>query len=159
MAEIANRFCTKETLGLFGEQPVLAQTLEHRLDMLQMLGPCRTIDQYIIKKYKDEPMEERLEDVVHKSLECCGRIRQAKGHHQELIVAPMSSERRLRDIIRMHPDLVVAAAEIDLGEVAGALELVEELVNDRNWKFILHGLVIEGPIVDAESPRPITLLL
>ena len=50
MAEIANRFCTKETFGLFGEQPVLAQTLEHRLDMLQMLSPCRTMDQYIIKK-------------------------------------------------------------------------------------------------------------
>jgi hypothetical protein len=43
-------------------------------------------------------------------------IGQAKGHDQELEQALMGLERRLLDVVRVHPDLMVAGTEIKLGE-------------------------------------------
>lgn len=36
----------------------------------------------------------------------------------------------------MHMNLVLAAAEVELGEVSGAAELVQELINDGNREHV-----------------------
>ena len=41
----------------------------------------------------------------------------------------MRAKRGLGDILRLHANLVVAGAEVELGEEAGAMELIEELID------------------------------
>jgi len=96
--------------------------------------------EYIIKKYKDEPAKEWLEDVVHESLKSSRRVGEAERHHHELVVTPVRAERCLLDVIRVHPDLMVAAMKVDLGEVPCTLELVQELIDDWDRELILHRL-------------------
>jgi hypothetical protein len=86
------------------------------------------------------------------------RIRQPERHHQELEVFVVSVERRLLHIAHMHAVLMVPKAEVELGEEAGTMQLIEELINDRHMIFILYRAVIEGEELDAEAPRAIMLL-
>lgn len=58
----------------------------------------------------------------------------------------------------MHADLVESTAEVELGEESSADQFVKELVNHRHWKFVLDGVVVELPIVDAESPGAVGFL-
>jgi hypothetical protein len=53
---------------------------------------------------------------------------------------------------------MITRAKIELGEEFGAVELVQQLVDDRNWKSVLDGDGVEGAIVDVEPPRSIMLL-
>jgi hypothetical protein len=46
---------------------------------------------------------------------------------------------------------MVAAAEIQLGEEASPLELVQQLIDDRYGELVLHRLGVELTVVDAES--------
>jgi hypothetical protein len=52
---------------------------------------------------------------------------------------------------------MITRAKIKLGEELGAVELVQQLVDDRNWKGVLDGDGVEGAIVDAEPSRSIML--
>jgi hypothetical protein len=107
-----------------------------------MCLPRRTIDEYIIKKNENEPAEKWLEDGIHESLKCCWRVRQAERHDEELKMAMMCAKRGLGDVLWMHPDLVVPAAEIKLGEETSARQLIKELVDHWDRKFVLDHLVI-----------------
>jgi hypothetical protein len=62
----------------------------------------------------------------------------------------MCSKRRLEDVGRVHPDLVVARTQVQLGEEAGLVQLIEELVHHRNRELVLGGDGVEGTVIDAE---------
>jgi hypothetical protein len=64
-------------------------------------------------------MEKMMEDMIHEALESGGSITQAKAHHQELIVALMSSKCSLRNVYLFHTYLVVAIKEIKFSKVLG----------------------------------------
>ena len=49
-------------------------------------------------------------------------------------------------------------AQVNLGEGLGATEFVEELFNNWDRELVLHGLLVEGAVVDVEVPRSIDLL-
>jgi hypothetical protein len=110
------------------------------------------------QKNKNKPAKEGLEDVIHDGLKSGWRVSQSKGHNEELEVPVMSAERCLRHIIRVHTHLMVPAAEIDLGEEARPLELIQEFIDHRNWKLVLHRLVIQLPEVDTKTLSLIVLL-
>jgi hypothetical protein len=61
-----------------------------------------------------------MEYMSHKDLETRGRITQAKGHDQELIVALMSSKYSLRNVCIFHTYLVVAKMNIKFSKELGA---------------------------------------
>jgi len=63
----------------------------------------------------------------------------------------------LGDVIRMHAHLVVPAAKVDLGEEAGTLQLIQELIDHRDRVLVLDGGVVEGSVVDAETPSVVVL--
>jgi hypothetical protein len=63
--------------------------------------------------------EKRMEDMIHEALESGGRITQAKGHDQELIVAFMSSNYGLRDVNLFHTYLVVVRTKIEFSKELG----------------------------------------
>jgi hypothetical protein len=89
-------------------------------------------------------MKKRMEDMVHEALEGGGGITQAKGHDQKLIVALMSSKGSLRNVCLFHTDLVVARMKIKFSKELGATQFIQEVINDRNGKFVFNGEFVEG---------------
>jgi hypothetical protein len=45
-----------------------------------------------------------------------------------------------------------AAAEVELGEEACTLKLVQQLIDDRDVKLVPYSPDVEGAIVDTEQP-------
>jgi hypothetical protein len=70
----------------------------------------------------------------------------------------MRPERRLVDVLPLHTDLMVAGSEIELGEEPGAMEFIQELVDDRDGEGVLDGDGVQRAVVDAEPPRVVCLL-
>jgi hypothetical protein len=62
------------------------------------------------------------------------------------------------NILRPHAHLVEPRAQVELGEVLGAMELIQELVDDLNREHVLDRHRVEGAVVDAKSPRAVRLL-
>jgi hypothetical protein len=83
-----------------------AEGVEDEADVLQVFGPRRAVNQNVIQKHQNELAEIRSENIVHERLECGQGIGEAKGHHQELVVPLVSAERRIVDVVRVHPNLV-----------------------------------------------------
>jgi hypothetical protein len=75
-------------------------------------------------------------------MESRGSIGQPKGHHQELEVATVCVECRLVDAVRVHVHLVIAAAEVKLGEEPRTAEFIHQLIDHRNWEFVLHRALV-----------------
>jgi hypothetical protein len=83
--------------------------------------------------------EKRAEDMVHEALEGGGGVTQTKGHNQKLVVALMSAKGHLGNVRLFHTDLVIARAKIKFGEELGATQFIQEVINDRNGKFVFDG--------------------
>jgi hypothetical protein len=62
-------------------------------------------------------MEKRTKDMINEALEGEGRITQAKGHEQKLIVTLMSSKGILGYVSFFHTYLVVSRTQIKFSEV------------------------------------------
>ena len=83
--------------------------------------------------------EKRAEDMVHEALEGGGGITQAKGHDQKLIVALMSVKGYLGNVCLFHTYLLIAKANIKFGKELGSTQFIQEVINDRNGKFVFDG--------------------
>jgi hypothetical protein len=70
----------------------------------------------------------------------------------------MRPERRLVDVLLLHTDLMLAGPEIELGEEPGAMEFIQELVDDWDGESVLDGDGVQRAIVDAELSRAIRFL-
>jgi hypothetical protein len=119
--------------------------------------PGITKDQDVIEEHQDKHSDEVVEDVVHESLECCRCIGEAERHDQKLKMAVVRAKRSLLLIGRLHAHLVVPTVEVELGEEAGATELVEEFIHHRNWKHVADRLGVERAVVHAKASRPVLL--
>ena len=95
--------------------------------------------------------------MIHEALEGGGGITQAKEHDQKLIVALMSSKGNLRNVFLFYIDLVVARMKIKFSKELGATQFIQEVINDRNGKFIFNGEFVEGGKVRTHAPRTLFL--
>jgi hypothetical protein len=136
---------------------VVAQGVEDDVDVLEVFRPCLAVDEDVIKEHKHRLAQLGAEDVVHEGLKGRRSVGEAKRHDQELIVSLVCPERRLLDINGVHAHLVVARAQVELGEKVGAMQLIEQLIDHRNRELVLRCLGIQGPVVDAEPPRVVGL--
>jgi hypothetical protein len=98
-----------------------------------------------------------MKDMIHEDLESGGITTQAKGHDQKLIVALMSSKGSLRNVFLFHMDLVVARTKIKFSKELGASQFIQEVINDRNGKFVFNGEFVEGAKVRTHVPRTLFL--
>jgi hypothetical protein len=101
--------------------------------------------------------EKRMEDMIHEALESGGRITQDKGHEQKLIVALMSSKCSIKNVCLFHTDLVVARMKIKFSKDLGATQFIQEVINDKNGKFVFNGEFVEGMEVRTHAPRTLFL--
>ena len=72
-------------------------------------------------------------------------------------MAMVRPERHFGDVVGVHPHLVVARTQIELGEEASPKELVQELEYHRDGELVLGRLGVEGAVVDAETPSVVRL--
>ena len=98
-------------------------------------------------------IEKRTEDMIHEALEGGGGITQAKGHDQKIIVALMSVKGSLGNVSLFHTYLVIARAKIKFGKELGATQFIQEVINDKNGKFVFDGQFVERTEVRTHSPR------
>jgi hypothetical protein len=70
----------------------------------------------------------------------------------------MGAESRLVDIVGTHLHLVVPQPQVELGEELRTMELIQELVDDRNGVGILHCDGVQRAVIHAETPRAVRLL-
>jgi hypothetical protein len=97
--------------------------------------------------------EKGVKSMFHEALEGGGGITKAKGHDQKLIVALMSSKGSLRNVCLFHTDLVVARMKIKFSKELGTTQFIQEVINDRNGKFVFNGEFVEGAKVRKHAPR------
>lgn len=69
----------------------------------------------------------------------------------------MCAERRLVDILRGHPNLVVTGPEIQFGEKPGALQLIQKFIDNGNRKLVLDGDKVDTTVVNTETPSLVML--
>jgi len=102
--------------------------------------------------------EKRTEDMIHEALESGRSITQTKGHDQKFIVVRMSSKGSLRNVCLFHTDLVVARTKIKFSKELGATQFIQEVINDRNGKFVFNGEFVESAEIMTHAPRAFFLL-
>jgi hypothetical protein len=119
---------------------MLLQLGEYKMDVAEVLHPGTIVNQYVIEEDEDKPTEEGSENIVHKCLKRRRRVRQAERHDEELKEALMRAEGCLLHIIVVHSDLVVAGAQIKLGEEDCAPKFIEKLFHHWNWVLVFDRL-------------------
>ena len=117
--------------------------------------PGFTIDEDIIKEEQNEVSQVGLKYFIHQCLEHGRGICEAKWHDQKFIMALMCVESCFKDIICMDPNLVIPRTKIQLGENMSTMELIQKLINNRNWKLILDCDVIKCSKFNENAPWPI----
>ena len=120
--------------------------------MLEMLNPCFTINEDIIKEVQNEVSQVGPEYFIHQCMECGRRIHEAKWHDQKFIMTIMCAESCFRDIICMDLNLVIPRMKIQPVEKMSTMELIQKLINNRNWKLILDYDVIKFSKFNAKAP-------
>jgi len=80
------------------------------------------------------------------------RVGEAERHDEELEQALVCAERGLVDVVRVHQDLMIAGAHVQLGEEPRPAQLVQQLLHHRDGKLVLDGGVVEREVIHAETP-------
>ena len=86
-------------------------------------------------------MKQRSEDVIHHCHECCRSIGQTHGHYYPFLASSWGPKGCLVDIFRLHSDLVIAIAQINLAEYFRSLKLVKEIMDPRERVLVLDGVL------------------
>ena len=116
MLKILYFLLPRNTFRLFGTEMMITKKLQYKIQMLEMLSPCFTIDEDIIKEDQNEVSQVGPKYFINQFLENGRRICESKWHDQKFIVAIMCVESCFRDIICMDPNLVIPITKIHLGE-------------------------------------------
>ena len=86
------------------------------------------------------------------------RIRQSEGHHRELKVPILRPERCLRDTYLPNPRVMVTLAKVYLRVDSRSPQLIEEIINPRQWVPILDRNPVQLLVVNAQSKGLVLLL-
>jgi hypothetical protein len=65
----------------------------------------------------------------------------------------MSSKCSLGNVCLIHTYLVVSKTKIEFSKELGTTQFIQEVINDRNGKFVFNGEFVEGPKVKTHAPR------
>ena len=143
MPKILYFLLPKNTFRFFSTEMMIIEKLQYKIHMLEMLSPCFTIDEDIIKEAQNEVSQVGPKYFIHQFLEHGRGICEAKWHDQKFRMAIMCTESCFRDIIHMDSNLVIPRTKIQLGEKMSTMELIHKLINNGNWKLILDCDVIK----------------
>jgi hypothetical protein len=78
-----------------------------------------------------------------------GALHKPKG----MTMALMSVKGGLGNVSLFHTYLVISRVKIKFGKELGATQFIQEVINDRNGKFVFDGQFFESTEVRTHSPR------
>src|ERR1043165_204947 len=116
------------------------------------------IGQNVVNKHDDELIKVRLANAVHQVHEHRRYVSETKRHDQELKMAITSAKSSLLDVGFLDTQLVITGPHINLRIVAGALELVKEIINASKRITILDGHFVQLTIVNTHAKTSVLLL-
>jgi hypothetical protein len=70
----------------------------------------------------------------------------------------MHTKGHFLNIFRMHADLIVSTAKIDLGEESRHTKFIKQFMDNRYRKLVRDSLVVQGAVVNTKMPSAISLL-
>ncbi|KAK4713601.1 hypothetical protein R3W88_019508 [Solanum pinnatisectum] len=83
------------------------------------------INQYIINEYNFKHIKVLSKHLINQIHKYRWSISQTKRHHQKLIMTIPGSKSYFRNILFLHPQLVIIQSNVNLREVTRSLDLVK----------------------------------
>src|SRR3954468_17306582 len=99
--------------------------------MSLMLLQCLAEDEDVVEEHQHEVVQVLAEGLMHQVHEGAWCIGEPEWQHQEFEVPITCAERGFRYIRRIDADLMVAAPQIELAEVLGSLQSIEQFIHQR----------------------------
>ncbi len=87
------------------------------------------------------------EDVVHHPLESGGRVCEPKEHDCGFKQSPIYAKSRLFFVSLLYVDVVIPPSDVELGEVLGSMELVDEFGDQGEGVSVLDRYFVELAVV------------
>ena len=116
-----------------GTQFVLLRGLKEFLNVLQVLLPTLNEGEDFIQIKNHERVGEGLQYVIHQPHKSSRDIYQPEGHDQPFKNASLGFEGGHPYIYGLYWNLVVTRLQIDLAEILGPIELVQQVINLWDW--------------------------
>jgi hypothetical protein len=69
----------------------------------------------------------------------------------------MSSKGSLRNVCLFHTNMVVSKTKIKFSKELGTIQFIQEVINDRNGKFVCNGEFVEGEKIRTHAPGALFL--
>ena len=105
-------------------------------------------DEDVIQIDDDDPFSDKVfEDVVHHGLESCRAIGETEEHDEQFEQSAVGLKSGFPLITFLHPDIVKTPPDVQFREVLGTSELCDQLQNEGQQVFVLHGHGIEHPVI------------
>jgi hypothetical protein len=138
---------------------MFSELAEHLPDDFAMTGGVRMRDEDVVEVDHDiSRQNEVLEDVVHHCLEGGQGVGKAEVHHQWLKEPLVSMESGLPFVTFLDPDIVETPPDVEFREEPGSLQMVNEIVDQRERVPIFHGHCVKCLVV-LDKPEGTILLL
>ena len=102
-------------------------------------------------------MDKIAEKLVHHSLECGRRVGKTEEHDCGFEKTGVGAECGLPFVAFTDADVVIAPTNVQLGEVTGAFELVEQLLDERKRVAVLDRHIVKLAVVLDGAERTILL--
>ncbi|MBW0543729.1 hypothetical protein O181_083444 [Austropuccinia psidii MF-1] len=146
------------TIGGFGKQTIVPQSLEDRSHMFDMFL-LRTEEHHnIIQINHNKNIQEICKYIIHKTLERSWSIGQTKWHDKILITTILGSKGSWVLIPLFDSQEIICTTQFYLGEDSGTIEYSKELVHRRNRIPVLPSDGIEFAVVNTQVNTSILFL-
>ena len=85
-------------------------------------------------------------------------VGETEGHDGIFIKTVPSSERGLGNIFLLDFELVISGPQINLGEYFCPTELIKQVINPRQWIFVLDGNIIQLLVIHTHPKTAILFI-
>src|SRR6266404_2012134 len=92
-------------------------------------------------------IKEVFKDVIHEGLKGCWGIAEAKGHDKWFKQTQRCFKSSFPLVAMMDTNVVVSPTDVELGEVAGVMQLVNEVRDEGERSCILDSDIIKTSVV------------
>ena len=156
--QVVDRGLLEDALLLLEAEPMLLQSRQDPVHQPSVLEQVVGEYEDVVQVDRDVSLVDQVpQDVVHRGLEGGGRVGEPKEHDRRLKEAPVGSEGSLPLVPLAYPDVVVAPADVELGEDPEPLQLVDQLLDQGKQVAVLHRGLVEFPVVLHRSQRGVLL--
>ena len=149
MAEEGHLLLEELALARVGVVALLLQPSQHELHQLSVLLCCAGVDEDVIDEHHHAFVQPVTQDALHLPLESGRRVADTEGHVSRLLQSQRRGEGQQLLRLLVHRDLPEALEQVELGEDAAALQVVEHHLRQRQRVGVRHSQLVHAPVVPA----------